>query len=108
MRCILFAFDTSHVEISPLNDDAAANMNAILVTLNTSHLERSPLNDNAEENIFLISVTADTSQDPIGPCGPWEQSLGESFTHSAMAPCSSVLDFGAHPFKMVIYARFTW
>ena len=47
-------------------------------------------------NNLLMSVTADTSQDPIGPCGPLEQSE-DSCRHSAMAALSPVLDFGAHP-----------
>ena len=57
----------------------------MLVTLDTSHLERSPSNDDALENIWRMSVTADTSQDTIGPCDPWEQSVGDSFRHSATA-----------------------
>ena len=43
-----------------------------------------------------MSVTVDTSQDPIGPCGPLEQSA-DSFRHSTMAAWSSALDLGAHP-----------
>ena len=43
----------------------------------------------------MLSATAETSHDPIGPCGPLEQSL-DSLTHSAMASWSSDLDFGAH------------
>ena len=45
----------------------------ILVTLDTFHVERSPLNDDKERNMPPMSVTAETSQDPIGPCGPFEQ-----------------------------------
>ena len=41
----------------------------------------------------MLSVTAETSHDPIGPCGPLEQSE-DSLTHSAMASWSSPLDFG--------------
>ena len=62
----------------------------ILVTLDTSHLERSPLNDGVENN-KVMSITAETSQDPIGPCGPLEQSV-EIFRHSLMAAWSSLLD----------------
>ena len=43
-----------------------------------------------------MSVTAEMSQDPIGPCGPLEQSE-DSFRHSSMAAWSSSLDFGVHP-----------
>ena len=75
----------------------------MLVTLDTSHLEMSPLNDGEAGtshawNKFLIFFTPETSQDPIGPCGPLEQSaFEESSVHSAMASWSSVLDFGVHP-----------
>ena len=43
-----------------------------------------------------MSVTARTSHDPIGPCGPLEQSKSDCFRHCAMARRSSSLDFGAH------------
>ena len=71
------------------------------VTPDTSQPEMSPVNLSALGtssllNNMAISVTADTSQDPIGPCGPFEQSAN-SFGHSLMAPWSSSLDFGAHP-----------
>ena len=71
----------------------------MLVTLDTSHFEMSPMNLSAPGtpsrlNNWLISVTADTSQDPIGPCGPLEQSE-DSCRHSLMAAWSS--DFAAHP-----------
>ena len=39
---------------------------------------------------------AETSQDPIGPCGPLEQSV-EISRHSAMAAWSFALDVGAQP-----------
>ena len=39
------------------------------VILDTSHFEISPLNDAALENKRLVSVTRDTSHSPIGPCG---------------------------------------
>ena len=42
---MLVTLDTSHLEMSPLNDDAEWNMSSMLVTLETSHLEMSPLND---------------------------------------------------------------
>ena len=48
MKFILVTLDTSHLERSPLNDDAEANMPCKMVTLDTSHLEMSALNDDAE------------------------------------------------------------
>ena len=78
-------------------------MPPIFVTLDTSHSEMSPLNDVDEAgtrhawNNILMSVTAETSQDPIGPCSPLEQSVGDSSKHRTMAALSSVLDSGAHP-----------
>ena len=74
------------------------------VTLDTSHRDMSPLNElgTPSKNSQLISVTAEISQDPIGPCRPLEQSE-ESFRHSVMAAFTSVLDFGARP--VVVYSR---
>ena len=43
-----------------------------------------------------MSVTVEIFHDPIGPCGPLEQSV-DIFRHSAMAAWSFDLDFGAHP-----------
>ena len=40
-----------------------------------------------------MSTTFDTSQDPIGPCGPLEQ----SGRHSLMAAWISSVFFGDHP-----------
>ena len=68
----------------------------ILVTLDTSHLERSPLNDGLENN-KVMSITAETSQDPIGPCGPLEQSVGDSWRHCTIAACSSAFEYGENP-----------
>ena len=89
------------------NDDAPENIFSMLVTLDTSHLEMSALNDDASGTLFalnklIISVTPDTSQDPIGPCGPSEQSKSPRFRHSAMAASSSALDLGAHPYVVVV------
>ena len=39
--------DTSHLEMSLLNNGAEKNMEYMLVTLDTSHLEMSPLNHDA-------------------------------------------------------------
>ena len=55
------------------------------------------------KNSLRMSGTADTSQDPIGPCGPLEQSVGDSCRHSTMADWSSVLDFGAHAVAVYYY-----
>ena len=99
---MLITLDTSHLERSLLNDVAQWNMVHMVVTLDTSHLEMSPLNDDASNsrhisNKLFMSATAETSQDPIGPCGPSEQSKAGSFRHCSMAASSSALDFGAHP-----------
>merc|ERR1719353_1267436 len=110
MARIPCTLDTSHLERSPLNDDAELNMLYMLVTLDTSHLDRSPLNLFApgkgcllaSTNNQLVSVTAETSQDPIGPCGPLEQSVGDSFRHSIMAAWSLSLDVGAHTVTVVV------
>ena len=106
MLYMLVTLETSHLDISPLKDGAEKNMLCISVTLDTSHLERSPLNDDAVGTLYVsnklfISVTRDTSHDPIGPCGPLEQSLGGGWRHCLMATSSSALDFGVHP--MVVY-----
>ena len=103
---MLVTLETSHLERSPLNVDAWANMRRMLVTLDTSQLEISPLNliapgrgglNFASKNNWPMSVTADTSHDPIGPYGPLEQSVGDSCRQSEMAAWSSALDLGAHP-----------
>ena len=44
---MLVTLETSHLEMSPLNNEALENMAHMLVTLDTSHLERSLLNDAA-------------------------------------------------------------
>ena len=44
---MLVTLDTSHLDMSLLNDDAEWNIPHMLVTLDTSHVERSPLNDDA-------------------------------------------------------------
>ena len=61
MSSMFFTLDTSHFEMSRLNDSAKANMPNIVVTLDTSHLEMSLLNEVAEENIPSMVVTLDTS-----------------------------------------------
>ena len=66
MRIMLVTLDTSHLEMSPLNDDAA-NMPSMVVTLDTSHLEMSPLNDDAEQNMSCMVVTFDTSHLEMSP-----------------------------------------
>ena len=79
------------------------------VTLDTPHFERSPLNDDKSMDKSLISnklpmsVTTDTFQDPIGPCGPLEQSL-DSFRDSTMAALSSDSNFGVHPVVRYCYS----
>ena len=113
MDHVLATLDTSHFEMSPLNDDADPHMDRMLVTLDTSHFERSPLNLFApgtrllfaSTNKLCISATAETSHDPIGPCGPLEQSV-DSFRHSTMAAWNSSLDFGAQPMVGYYYRAY--
>ena len=58
----LSAFDVSHVPQSVCaKDDAPWNIMFMAVTPDTSHLEMSRLNEDAEANIPIISVTLDTS-----------------------------------------------
>ena len=92
--------DTSHLEMSPLNADALTNMLHMPVALDTSQLDMSPVNLLAPGtksllNNSLMSATAETSHDPIGPCGPLEQSVGDSCRHSLMAAWSSSSDLKA-------------
>ena len=51
----------------------------------------------------MLSAKAETSHDPIGPCGPLEQSV-DSSRHSLIAYWSSPLDCGAHAVWGVITA----
>ena len=94
---MLVTLATFQVEMSPLKSHASWNIPSMLVTLDTSHLERSAVKSAAELKMPAMSVTADTSQDPIGACGPLEQSMGDSWRHCPMAVLNSALDFGAHP-----------
>ena len=72
------------------------------VTLDTSHLQMSPLNNPAWANMRLMSVTLDTSHSPIGPCGNLEQSSsgklyipsGDNFRHATTALLRAALDCG--------------
>ena len=59
--------DTSHLEMSLLNDDAKENMPNMSVTLDTSHLEMSLLNDDAEANMRTMVITLDTSHLEMSP-----------------------------------------
>ena len=47
MSVMSATLDTSHLEMSQLNDDAEENMSDMSVTLDTSHFEMSLLNDDA-------------------------------------------------------------
>ena len=49
-----------------------------------------------------MSVTAETSQDPIGPCEPFEQSAGDSLRHCLTRASSTPLDFGANTVVAVV------
>ena len=85
MRFMVVTLETSHLEMSQLNDDAKENVAHMFFTLDTSHLEMSPLNDDAAavrgdshlSNNFFILITAETFHNPIGPCGPLRQSVGD-------------------------------
>ena len=57
MEHVLLTRDTSHPEMSPLNDVALRNMWVILVTLDTSQLEKGPLDDRVNENMASMLVT---------------------------------------------------
>ena len=97
MRDMVVTLDTSHFEMSALNDVAPSNMPGMSVTLDTSHLEMSALNSFALENILLMSVTRETSHSPMGPYGLVEQSpFGDSFRHVPTALWSSTVDRGAN------------
>jgi hypothetical protein len=48
------------------------------------------------------------SQDPIGPCGPLEQSVGDSFRHCLMKAWSSGFDFGANTVVAVVVYYYVW
>ena len=75
MFCMLVTLETSHFEMSPLNNFVLANMSLM--------------------NISLMSVTLETSQSPSGPCGLLEQSpFGDSLRHASTALRSSALDCG--------------
>ena len=67
MPSMVITLDTSHAEMSPLNDVAEWNMMRMLVTLDTSHLEMSQLNASAWKNISSMSVTLDTSHLETSP-----------------------------------------
>ena len=55
--------------------------------------------------MLAMSVTDETSQNPIGPCGPLEQSKSDVFRHSAMAALSSLFDLGAQAVEVGYYYR---
>ena len=67
------------------------------VTADTSHADRSWLKDCALANTPCMLVTANTFHDPIGPCGPAEQSPSvDSFMHCLTAALSSAVFWGAN------------
>ena len=84
---MLVTLDTSHFEISPLNDVARMNILDMSFALDTSHFEISPLNKVLKENMWLMSITPEVSHCPIDPCGPLEQSPSMSISrHELTAP----------------------
>merc|ERR1712183_813536 len=57
-----FAVEVDHAPQSVcVKDDAPENISFMLITLDTSHLEMSPLNDGAWSNIQTMLATLDTS-----------------------------------------------
>ena len=87
--------ETSHFEMSPLNNLASRNIRAIALTLDTSHFEMSPSNHAAPWNMAPMPVTLDTSHAPIGPCELSEHSpFADDFRQIVTAVLSSALDFG--------------
>ena len=71
--CMCVTLDTSHLEMSALNDDAWLNMPCMVVTLDTTHLEISPLNVFASRNMNCMVVTLDTShleRSALNLCAP--------------------------------------
>ena len=51
MESMVLTLDTSHFEMSPLNDLAYRNIPDMSLTFDTSHLEMSPRNNFAYEKI---------------------------------------------------------
>ena len=49
-----------------------------------------------------MSVIVETSHDPIGPCGPLEQSVAESSRHFTTAALNSFVDFGTKRYTGVV------
>ena len=80
-----------------LKESAPINIKSIFVTLDTSHFEMSTLNNVAEEKRSSMISILDTSQSPICPCGPPEQSpFGENSRHVRTASLSTMVFFGAN------------
>ena len=93
IESMLTTLETSHLDISPLNNSFLVNMKLISVTLDTSHFERSPLKEFAPANKWFMSATLDTSHSAIGPCGPLEQSQ-HNLRHASTAFCSAPAGVG--------------
>ena len=67
MLSMLLTLDTSHFEMSVLNDLESWNILGMLVTFDTSHFEMSLLNDVAPWNIPDMYRTFDTSHCEMSP-----------------------------------------
>ena len=106
---MVITLDTSHFEMSRLNDVAPRNMLLMYFTLDTSHLEMSHLLNNlAQETMRYMSCTLDTSHSVIGPCGPLEQSpFGESLMHASTALLTCTLDKSVVS-ESAVSERLTW
>ena len=95
---MLLTLDTSHFEMSTLNDMAVKNMADMSVTLDTSHSEMLPLKDAAIQNMPLMSVTLDTSHFEISPSKRVRanilcMSVTFDTSHSMMGPCGAPVQF---------------
>ena len=64
------------------------------VTFETSHFDMSPLNDSPPMKMALMSVILDTSHSPIGPCSPSEQSSSTESRRVMTALLSSFWECG--------------
>ena len=107
MKFIVVTFDTSHFEMSPLNDEEPRNMALMSITLGTSHFEMSPLNEVAPANIALIVFTLDTSHfemsalkdlalfKVLASSNILSMSVTRDTSHSPIGPCGPL---GQSPF----------
>ena len=84
--------DTSHFEISPLNFCAPKNMADMFFTLDTLHFEMSWLNNFAFENMLFMYLVLETSHFEMSPAkfviaNAWLISIILDTSHLPMGPC---------------------